>query len=377
MPRRAFALVRELDLIGAIAIFTLVLGAVQLGAGAMSTGVTIDEPFELDWMATWIEHGWYVSSEFLVDGRPDPDNQLANPYVYGPAFGALAHLVNVGVGNEGIPRHLPCERGLPCSPPRLRVLRPAGGRRCGCRGLLLEPFAQPRPVGGSWAPRRPRLDRAGLLQPQGHPGRVRLHAGDGGARARAGGDAWRRGRPAPKDRNRGDARRRGPLRGRDAVLAAGGHPAFPVRLRGTPAGSAASGWSQTRSRHGRRRRGRCRNRLGRDRRPLSQGGERAADRADEIAVGGQGLSVARLHPDRRTTPFGATPLVLPAGLDRGLLRCSWEGLRSLARWLGSGPWRCLVERRGDAPISASSWCSNRRSSCQLAPPSWGPRCTTG
>jgi hypothetical protein len=102
MPRRAWALVRELDPIGVIAIFALVLGAVQLGAGALSTGVTIDEPFELNWMATWIEHGWYVSSEFLVDGRPDPDNQLANPYVYGPAFGALAHLANVVVGNEGI-----------------------------------------------------------------------------------------------------------------------------------------------------------------------------------------------------------------------------------------------------------------------------------
>jgi hypothetical protein len=102
MAGRALALLKGLDLLAAIAVLVLAVGAIQLAAGAMSTGVTIDEPIEADETRSWIEHGWYLPSYYLVDGEPDPTNELSSPYVYGPAYGAVAHLANVVAGNEAI-----------------------------------------------------------------------------------------------------------------------------------------------------------------------------------------------------------------------------------------------------------------------------------
>ncbi len=36
----------------------------------------------------------------LADGRPDPNDAAATPYVYGPAFEAVAHVANFLAGNE-------------------------------------------------------------------------------------------------------------------------------------------------------------------------------------------------------------------------------------------------------------------------------------
>jgi len=44
MARRAFARLRRLDLVTVIAMLVLAVGAVQLVDGALSAGVTIDEP---------------------------------------------------------------------------------------------------------------------------------------------------------------------------------------------------------------------------------------------------------------------------------------------------------------------------------------------
>jgi hypothetical protein len=100
MIRRALRTLREIDPIAIVAIFVLVLGAGQLVAGALSTGVTIDEPIEVEETQSWIDDGWYLPGYLLVDGKPDPNNELASPYVYGPAFGATAHLANLVLGNE-------------------------------------------------------------------------------------------------------------------------------------------------------------------------------------------------------------------------------------------------------------------------------------
>jgi hypothetical protein len=102
MARRAFARIRGLDPVSVIAMLVLAVGAVQLVDGALSAGVTIDEPIEAEETKSWIEHGWYLPAEFLVDGEPDPNNEFSNPYVYGPAFGAVAHGANVVVGNEAV-----------------------------------------------------------------------------------------------------------------------------------------------------------------------------------------------------------------------------------------------------------------------------------
>jgi len=100
MIRRALRTFREIDPIAIAAIFVLVLGAGQLVAGALSTGVTIDEPIETEETQSWIDDGWYLPGYLLVDGKPDPSNELASPYVYGPVFGATAHLANLVLGNE-------------------------------------------------------------------------------------------------------------------------------------------------------------------------------------------------------------------------------------------------------------------------------------
>ncbi len=88
------------DPLTAVAALVLVLGTVQLFAGALTAGVTIDEPIEADAARSWIDHGWFLPGDALVDGHPDPTYKYANPNVYGPAFGALAHVANVIAGNE-------------------------------------------------------------------------------------------------------------------------------------------------------------------------------------------------------------------------------------------------------------------------------------
>jgi hypothetical protein len=102
MIRRANSFARGLDPPTAVALIVLVLGVAQLFGGALATGVTLDEPLHVERGASWIDDGWYVPESLLVDGRPDPDNDLATPYVYGPAYTAFAHLVNVIAGNEAI-----------------------------------------------------------------------------------------------------------------------------------------------------------------------------------------------------------------------------------------------------------------------------------
>jgi hypothetical protein len=102
MARPVHRLLRGLDPISAVAAVVLALGVAQLFAGALESGVTIDEPVHAYRAASWIDDGWYVPASLLVDGRPDPDSDLASPYVYGPAFEAVAHVANVLAGNESL-----------------------------------------------------------------------------------------------------------------------------------------------------------------------------------------------------------------------------------------------------------------------------------
>jgi hypothetical protein len=98
--RRAIARVRAQDVVTGVAVAVLVFGAVQLFRGAIDVGVTLDEPIHVDRLQSWLDTGWYVQAWLLPDGNPSPDYELANPYVYGPAFAFLGHVANVLVGNE-------------------------------------------------------------------------------------------------------------------------------------------------------------------------------------------------------------------------------------------------------------------------------------
>lgn len=98
--KRAWDALRRVDLLTAVAVVVLVFGLAQLYAGARATGVTTDEPTHAKRMTSWLEHGWYVPADSLEGDRPDPDDPLATPYVYGPTFSIVAHRVNMIAGNE-------------------------------------------------------------------------------------------------------------------------------------------------------------------------------------------------------------------------------------------------------------------------------------
>jgi len=94
------AALRGGNIIVAIAAVVVAIGFGQLYAGPGSVGITTDEPVHAGRMASWLQYGWYVSPDGLEDGEPRPGDDLAKPYVYGPAYSLLAHEANVALGNE-------------------------------------------------------------------------------------------------------------------------------------------------------------------------------------------------------------------------------------------------------------------------------------
>jgi len=70
-------------------------GIVQLCLGPARSGVTIDEPTQVERTISWLEGGDYVPASLAKTG-----NSLSSRYVYGPAFSVVAHTVNSVAGNE-------------------------------------------------------------------------------------------------------------------------------------------------------------------------------------------------------------------------------------------------------------------------------------
>jgi len=96
----AIARLRTWDPIAAVAILVLACGAVQLIWGATGVGVTFDEPIHVDRLQGWLATGWYLQPWLLPGGMPNPEYEISNPYVYGPAYSVLGHAANVIAGNE-------------------------------------------------------------------------------------------------------------------------------------------------------------------------------------------------------------------------------------------------------------------------------------
>lgn len=75
------------------------VGATELAAGAISIGISSDEPTHVLRTQTWIDTGWYLPDFFLFDGQPGTAANIS-AYAYGPAFSGFAHALNVILGNE-------------------------------------------------------------------------------------------------------------------------------------------------------------------------------------------------------------------------------------------------------------------------------------
>jgi hypothetical protein len=103
--RRQLRIEPPLRLVLATAALALLFMAGETVLGAVEVGLHVDDYIHVSRFQEWLEHGWYVPSygpaapPFL--GEPQPGT-LSSPFVYGPAFSALAHLVNVALGNEAM-----------------------------------------------------------------------------------------------------------------------------------------------------------------------------------------------------------------------------------------------------------------------------------
>lgn len=81
-----------------VAAAVLAVNVVVLILGALSIGVTTDEPIHVDRLQQWFDLGWYVPDS-QMDGL-EPDTGLSGVYVYGPVAALAAHVVSVVGGTE-------------------------------------------------------------------------------------------------------------------------------------------------------------------------------------------------------------------------------------------------------------------------------------
>ncbi len=146
------------------AVVVLVLATIQLFAGAFTTGPSLDELAHLDRAQSWLDTGFYVPPQHLLDGRPDEREAGSTPFVYGPAYSALAHAANVVLGNE--PSDQIEEYGGSVQSASSVDCLPRLPNRCCCRAdrVLADSLSNLRSMGDGRSASDPRLDGAQLLQ---------------------------------------------------------------------------------------------------------------------------------------------------------------------------------------------------------------------
>jgi hypothetical protein len=98
--RRVARVAQSWDALSTLALVVIAFAVVELFAGALKVGVTVDEPIHLDRTEAWLKNGWYVPTYWQKDGEPDPETEFSTPYVYGPATAAIGHAANVLLDNE-------------------------------------------------------------------------------------------------------------------------------------------------------------------------------------------------------------------------------------------------------------------------------------
>lgn len=82
-----------------VAALVVLVGAILVIAGSLRVGVTTDEPYHVEKLNNYFDHGWYAMSEaFEVEGGVAGPN--ANTLVYGPVATLVLHGLTVLVGAE-------------------------------------------------------------------------------------------------------------------------------------------------------------------------------------------------------------------------------------------------------------------------------------
>ena len=90
--------VRLPSFVTAVAGVVLLINLIMLFFGAVSTGVSSDEPTHVSRLQGLLDFGWYLPSFYLFDGSPT--SGVSDKYVYGPVMALLAHFVAVFFGVE-------------------------------------------------------------------------------------------------------------------------------------------------------------------------------------------------------------------------------------------------------------------------------------
>lgn len=81
-----------------LSLVVVVVGVVLMVAGAVRTGVTVDETFHVIRLRNFLDHGWYLLDDDLAGGVPG--DWVEDSFVYAPVATLLLHLPNVLLGNE-------------------------------------------------------------------------------------------------------------------------------------------------------------------------------------------------------------------------------------------------------------------------------------
>lgn len=84
----------------AAALLVLTVTPVLLFTGAWVTGISYDEPYHVLRLQHFLDHGWYLLADDLVDGRPG--DWVHDAYVYAPVATLLLHGLNLLVGNDTV-----------------------------------------------------------------------------------------------------------------------------------------------------------------------------------------------------------------------------------------------------------------------------------
>ena len=77
----------------------LVACFVMMFIGAVVVGTTWDEQAQVVQLQTFLQQGWHMGPDALINGVPDPTFMYGS-FVYGPVGELIPHLVNVILGNE-------------------------------------------------------------------------------------------------------------------------------------------------------------------------------------------------------------------------------------------------------------------------------------